>query len=101
MIPCCNEGLITGHGPSALRARTRRPEGVAQALTGFRDDPLLKVVGRLGPGAAADLPGFEALREERFENVCGGCWKAYDIAGRPGPAADSVTALGVALREGG
>ncbi|MCX4765856.1 radical SAM protein [Streptomyces sp. NBC_01275] len=101
VIPCCNEGLITGHGPSALRAPTRRPEGVARALTGFRNDPLLRVVGRLGPGAAADLPGFEALREERFENVCGGCWKAYDIAGRPGRAADSVTALGVALREGG
>lgn len=101
VIPCCNEGLITGHGPAALRAPTRRPEGVAQALSGFRNDPLLRVVGRLGPGAAADLPGFEALREERFENVCGGCWKAYDIAGRPGRAADSVTALGAALREGG
>ncbi|WP_405584708.1 radical SAM protein [Streptomyces sp. NBC_01190] len=97
LIPCCNEGLITGHGPVALRAPVRGPQGVADALEAFGGDPLLTVMGSLGPGAAADLPGFEALREERFENVCGGCWKAYDIARGSARAADSVQALGAAL----
>lgn len=101
LIPCCNEGLITGRGPAALRVPTRGPDGVARALAGFREDPLLTVVGRLGPGAVAELPGFEALREDRFENVCGGCWKAYDTARGSTRAAESLRALGAALTERG
>jgi len=97
LMPCCNEELITGHGPAALRTPTRGPDGVARALADFQDDPLLAVLGRLGPGGLADLPGFEALREDRFENVCGGCWKAYDIARGSDRAAHSLKALGAAL----
>ncbi|MFF4248713.1 radical SAM protein [Streptomyces sp. NPDC001822] len=93
-IPCCNEALITGHGPAELRTAVRGPADVAAALSGFRQDALLTVMGSVGPGGAARLPGFEALGEGRFENVCGGCWKAYDIARTSPTAARAVRALG-------
>ncbi|MDX3074016.1 radical SAM protein [Streptomyces sp. NPDC088354] len=94
VIPCCNEALITGHGPIELRTRVHGPADVAEALSAFRGDALLTVMGSVGPGGAARLPGFEALREGRFENVCAGCWKSYDVARTSPSAARAVRALG-------
>jgi hypothetical protein len=96
VTPCCNESLITGEGPRALRQRIGSASEVATALATMRDDPVLRLIGSIGPAGVAALPGYQALAEGRYEDVCGACWAALRL--RDGaPAARRVVELAGAL----
>jgi hypothetical protein len=69
---CCNESVITGSGPQALRRRVARARDVGDALRGFGADPVLRLIGRHGAGA------LEALADPPFRTVCDACWSVHD-----------------------
>jgi hypothetical protein len=69
---CCNEAVITGAGPAALRRRVSTVDEVGAALASFRADPLLRLVGRFGPVA------LQPVAEGPFQSVCQACWAAHD-----------------------
>jgi hypothetical protein len=95
-IPCCNEPVTIGQGPAGLRRRVSDAAGVSAALDDFRGDPLLRLISTVGPSGIAALGPFAPLAEDRFENVCGACWKSFEIA-QSDPAAgrlvDALTAV--------
>ncbi|WP_037607085.1 radical SAM protein [Streptacidiphilus rugosus] len=95
---CCNEQVITGSGPAALR---RSGGGLGEALDAFLADPLLRIMARTGPGALSGLPGFERLSAGRYPSVCGACWAAHDaVAASPVAAAVAGAVAGAAGVDG-
>jgi len=72
---CCNESVIMGHGPAALRRRARSGAQLDAALRGFEADPMLRAIGGVGPGALTAHPRFADLADERFSSICDLCWK--------------------------
>ena len=92
-IPCCNEPVTIGQGPDGLRRRIRGAADVGAALGEFDRDPLLRLVSTTGPAGIAALGPFRELNEGRFENICGACWKSFDIAATDPAAGRLVNAL--------
>ena len=95
---CCNEQVITGGGPAALRrsavgatgdgSGSGSGAGLTAVLDGSAGAPLLRVRAGTGPGALSGLPGFEKLSAGRYPGVCDGCWAAHDaVATDPRAAA--------------
>jgi len=99
-VPCCNEPVIIGQGPAGLRRRVRDAAGVSAALDEFGRDPLLRLISTVGPGGIAELGPFGELAEDRFENVCGACWKSFEIAAGDPAAGRLVDALAATTGNG-
>lgn len=93
---CCNEAVITGHGPAALRRTAADRAALSDALDAFRADGLLRLIAARGPGALVGVPGFERLGEEAYRTVCDACWAAHGIA-----AAEPRAAVLAGLLAGG
>jgi organic radical activating enzyme len=72
---CCNESVIMGLGPARLRRRARSASELATAIETFHDDPLLRAIGGIGPGALTSHPRFADLAEQEFTSICDLCWK--------------------------
>jgi len=75
---CCNESVIMGFGPVALRRRASSREGLDAAMRAFRDDPMLRAIGGVGPGALTSHPRFADLADKPFTSICDVCWKLFD-----------------------
>ncbi|WP_129843479.1 hypothetical protein [Streptomyces sp. RFCAC02] len=89
---CCNESVITGSGPDALRRRVTGA-GVGAALAAFRADPVLRLMRTAGPvGLAGVVP-------DTARSVCGPCWAAARRAAAD-PAARRVLARRAAYAAG-
>lgn len=71
---CCNESVIMGAGPAALRRDCTDGSEVAAAVTGFTNDPFFSALGSVGPGPLTGLPGFGDLADRQFSSICGLCW---------------------------
>lgn len=93
---CCNESVIMGRGPARLRRTSSSAKGLDSAIEGFRADPLLGAIGRVGLGALTIMPRFEDLAGQRFSSICDLCWKVCDRAesgDRTDPLLDAVAGL--------
>lgn len=97
---CCNEDVVTGAGPAALRRTATGADGLTAALDGYARDPLLRVMAATGPGVLAGLPGFAALADPVHRTVCEACWAAHDAVAADPRAAAVAAALAPAVREG-
>jgi hypothetical protein len=75
---CCNESVIMGWGPKALRRRATDRATLATQMDAFRADPLLRAIGGVGPGALTAHPRFADLAEQEFTSICDLCWKLFD-----------------------
>jgi len=71
---CCNESVIMGAGPAALRRDCADGSDVAAAVTGFTKDSFFTALGSVGPGPLTSLPGFSDLADRQFSSICGLCW---------------------------
>jgi organic radical activating enzyme len=87
---CCNEQLIKGLGPEQLRARCSSAVEVEAALSGFRADPVLNIIGGVGAGALTEHPRFADLADQPFSSICEMCWAAQERAAEPGERADRL-----------
>jgi hypothetical protein len=99
---CCNETVIMGGGPAALRMRAADGTQLRAALDHFRDDPLLRAIGAVRPAVLTALPPLDALADQRYRDICGLCWRAYEVTGQQdtGRLLSAVTAIST-LREVG
>ncbi|MEV4612769.1 radical SAM protein [Kitasatospora sp. NPDC049258] len=95
---CCNETVITGGGPAALRRRVTDAAGLGAALDGYARSPLLRILATTGPGPLAALPGFGALATGEHAGVCEACWSAHRAA-EADPTAAAVLDLLVPAEE--
>ncbi len=85
---CCNEEVITGHGPAGLRRDLADPAKLAQALLSFRDDPVLRLMGAYGPAAV------QTAVTGPFRSICEACWAAHDRVEADPRARLTLTVLG-------
>jgi hypothetical protein len=82
---CCNEAVIMGRGPEALRRRCDSTDAVAAALAEFGRHSLLRAVADIGVGVLTLDPRLQDLAEVRYRSICDLCWK---MVGRMGDATD-------------
>lgn len=71
---CCNESVIMGAGPGALRRDATDGAQVEAAVREFHDDDFLRALGAVGPGALTGLPQYRDLADREFSSICGLCW---------------------------
>jgi organic radical activating enzyme len=72
---CCNEQIITGHGPARLRADCADGDDIDAAFARWQRDPLISAIRTIGPGPLTEYPSFHELRSERFSSICDLCWR--------------------------
>jgi hypothetical protein len=75
---CCNESVIMGWGPPALRKQARDRFELDVAMDEFHADPLLRAIGGVGPGVLTSHPRFGDLAQQDFTSICDLCWKMFD-----------------------
>jgi hypothetical protein len=101
---CCNESVIMGWGPKALRRRaTNRAELTAQ-MSAFHNDPMLRAIGGVGPGALTQHPRFADLADEPFTSICDLRWKLFDRTAHdavPDPLVAAISAVLVPVADAG
>jgi organic radical activating enzyme len=78
ITPCCNESLINGDGPAALRPLVSDPKEFLSTLDDLTASPLLTMMRTAGPAGVVSLPGFADLGEHTFGSLCDFCWKAHE-----------------------
>jgi hypothetical protein len=77
---CCNESVLMGAGPQALRRDCTSGLEVSQAVAEFRNDPFCRALSTVGVGAlTARRPDLLDLADKQFTNICAACWM---MAGR-------------------
>jgi hypothetical protein len=84
VLACCNEQLVMGAGPGRLRRNATTAGEVTEAMSEFRQDPLLRAIGAVGPRALLDLPELAPLRTRRRRDLCSTCWAINDHVTRHG-----------------
>jgi organic radical activating enzyme len=101
---CCNETVIMGGGPAALRARVKDGGALRTALDHFREDPLLRAIGTVRPEVLTALPLLDTLADRRFRDICGLCWQAHEVIAREpattGRLLSAVTAISTPRKVG-
>jgi organic radical activating enzyme len=93
---CCNESVIMGWGPPALRRRASSRAQLGEAMEAFAADPLLRAVGGVGPGALTSHPRFADLADAEFTSICDLCWKLFDRTAddpAPDPVVDAIASV--------
>lgn len=71
---CCNESVLMGGGPAALRRDCTSGEEVGHAVEEFQRNPLYRAMGTAGGGALTAHPRFTDLADREFADICGLCW---------------------------
>jgi hypothetical protein len=93
---CCNESVIMGQGPKALRRKARSRAELTAQMAAFHADPLLRAIGGVGPGALTAHPRFADLADAPFTSICDLCWKLFDRTARdvrPDPLIAAISAV--------
>jgi organic radical activating enzyme len=72
---CCNESVLLGGGPNWLRRRVRTRQDFAEAVSYYRESPLLQTIARAGVGTLTQRPLARDLESHQFSSICGACWK--------------------------
>jgi hypothetical protein len=72
---CCNEAIVMGAGPAALRHSVRTSGEVRSVLAGLAADPYLTLIGSVGPGPLTALTSWRSLADQRFPHICALCWR--------------------------
>ncbi|WP_035844826.1 radical SAM protein [Kitasatospora azatica] len=95
---CCNETVLMGGGPAALRRDCTSGAEVGEAVAGFQRDPLYRAIGTVGGGALTQHPRFRELADRQFGDICGLCWA---MTKRVVPAEDNPLLRAIELVGGG
>lgn len=96
---CCNESVIMGWGPAALRRRATDRGSLAAAMDAFHRDDLLRAIGSVGPGALTEHPRFADLAGEPFASICDLCWKMFDRTAADRAPDPLIAAIATVLAE--
>jgi hypothetical protein len=94
LTACCDENVVTGHGPAHLHATARTAAGLARHLAAFRDDPYLAIIAAAGPGALTRLPRYREIGDSYHDDICSACWALLRGGANQDPA---VRAIGLTV----
>ena len=79
---CCNEAVLQGDGPAALRRRIGG-DGVHGALADLAADPLVRLVRALPTGVAYELVSAVAgVEPQPVAGTCDACWRTGELLAR-------------------
>ncbi|MEE4546733.1 radical SAM protein [Streptomyces sp. V4-01] len=92
---CCNESVLMGGGPAALRRDCADAEAVGEALADFRQDPLYRAIGSVDSSVLTRLPVFGDLADREFSTICGLCWAMTRRVGASGESGTVLRSLGI------
>jgi hypothetical protein len=84
---CCNEAVIMGRGPEALRRRCRDGREITEAISALDRHAFFRAVADIGPGLLTIDPRLTDLAEPRYRSICDLCWPMVE---RVGDAADDA-----------
>lgn len=84
---CCNEALIMGRGPEALRRRVTNRAEAEQALAYFVRRPLFRAIRNAGFGVLTRHPDLSDLADREFRGICHLCWELAERVESAGPEA--------------
>jgi hypothetical protein len=90
---CCDENVVTGHGPAHLHATAATAADLTRHLAALGDDPYLAIIGAAGPGALTRLPRYREIGDSYHDDICSACWALLRAGASQDPA---VHALGLA-----
>jgi hypothetical protein len=93
LTACCNENVITGHGPAHLHATAATAADLTRQLAAFGDDPYLAAIATAGPGALTRLPRYREIGDSYHDDICSACWALLRAGASQDPA---VHAIGLA-----
>jgi hypothetical protein len=94
LTACCDENVVTGHGPAHLHATARTAADLTRQLAALRDDPYLATIAAAGPGALTRLPRYRDLGEIYHNDICSACWALLRAGAGQDP---TVHAIGLAV----
>nr|WP_230416044.1 radical SAM protein [Micromonospora tarapacensis] len=94
VVPCCNERVVMGAGPAALRRRIADRYELLDVLDENWRSPVLAAVGAARPHLFAAAPGLADLASDRFESICGPCWRIHEEVDRSDRTRAVVAAIG-------
>ncbi|MET9416944.1 radical SAM protein [Streptomyces klenkii] len=78
---CCNETVLMGGGPAALRRNCADGAEVDTAIKEFGRHPLFRALTTAGGGPLTTHPRFGDLADRRYTDICGLCWAMARRAG--------------------
>ena len=93
LTACCDENVVTGHGPAHLHATAATAADLTRHLAALRDDPYLAIIAAAGPGALTRLPRYREIGDSYHDDICSACWALLRAGASQDPA---VHALGLA-----
>ncbi|MFI5678945.1 hypothetical protein [Streptomyces cellulosae] len=96
LTACCNEDVITGHGPAQLHSSARDAREVHERLRAREHDTYLRAIARVGPGRLTLLPAHRDLGERRHQDICSLCWALLERGADRDPA---VRAIGLTVSQ--
>jgi len=88
---CCNEQIIARLGPDRLRQQVSTGDELGAALARFDQDPVLKVIGRVGAGVLTHQEPFAQLASQEFSSICELCWRMQERAQPVGEPSNPAT----------
>ena len=89
IVGCCNEQVLTGHGPAVLRRSATTADQTVAVFAQLRANPHLRSVSQIGLGPLTRLAGLTDLATREFTDPCGLCW-AIAERGAVSPGAGGV-----------
>ncbi|WP_377268743.1 hypothetical protein [Peterkaempfera sp. SMS 1(5)a] len=98
LAACCNEDVVTGHGPASLHSSARDPQELHTSLDALERDPFLRAATAVGLGTLTRLPSYRVLGEQNHQDICSLCWSLLDAGAGRDPA---VQAIGLAATQPG
>lgn len=76
VVACCNETVLMGGGPAALRRDCASGSEVGQAVAEFRREPLHRAMANVGVGIlTTHHPAYADLADKEFTHICAACWQ--------------------------
>ncbi|MGW1022906.1 hypothetical protein ACWD4J_04180 [Streptomyces sp. NPDC002577] len=94
LTACCNEDVVTGHGPAALHSSARDARELHERLRAQEHDAYLRAIAGAGPGRLTLLPAHRDLAERRHQDICSLCWALLERGADRDPA---VRAIGLTV----
>jgi hypothetical protein len=93
LTACCDENVVTGHGPAHLHATARTAADLTRRLADLRNDPYLAAIAVAGPGELTRLPRYRQIGDAHHDDICSACWALLHAGAGQDPA---VHAIGLA-----
>jgi hypothetical protein len=93
LVPCCNEEVVLGAGPSRLHETVVTAGDVARILERFSVDVVFRLMSSVGLGLLTGHQRFSDLKRRKFRTICDLCWAIQERQSASGDQENRALAL--------